>query len=383
MRIISFLLPVVFLAIVPVSLQLRVQLVSLSSSLWTETVGTGAHASDDESSLQVGSTIFDEKSTFTCSIYPEGPLLHLPRYKTPSFIIAGAQKAGTTALYALLSQVPFLQASKGFEVHFFDFQKAIQFETLTPHRFCKLYRDYLDEWEDNDTNQSLIFFEKTPAYFASPRAVANMRHFFHDRLGQSVKIIITLRDPVQRAYSWYKMRYFKKHKSGTEVPPFEDLVAQSIEDLRREPWIIAPPYDINRTTHYGSDEFNILPHQNNTLEYMEFLHRGFYAKQLEFWFQAFPRTNFKIIQYEKFSESTQEYLNDILDFVGLPSFNFSSLNEDHSHVNQDRQKSPLEIPPLLHHTREYLEHFYQPANNQLAELLGEEWKDAWKYDISY
>lgn len=311
----------------------------------------------------------------------------------PSFLIVGAQKAGTTALYALLNQVPSLQGTIDSETHFFDLYRHLNFSSLGHARFCKLYSKYQQEWETNGTSTTTpLYFEKTPNYMTSDKIAHNIHHFFHQRLQQRPKIIIILRDPVQRAYSWYKMKYFYEYLRGHRppLPPFETMVARTIHQLRHEQasWLQVPPYDPNRTEPYQANEFRILPHTtattptNDTLEYMNLLTRGLYSDQIRFWLDVFPAEDIKVIQYEKFNENKHGYLNDILEFVGAPPFVFSALHEDHSIANQLRSESSenLAIPPFLNHTQQFLQRFYQPANEDLANLLGEQWKDAWIYE---
>eukprot|EP00977_Amphora_coffeiformis_P012180 scaffold2997_cov182-Amphora_coffeaeformis.AAC.10 len=67
---------------------------------------------------------------------------------------------------------------------------------------------------------------------------------------------------------------------------------------------------------------------------------------------------------------TQEVLDEISNFVGIPSHNYTVdvlNNKYHEGVKAEMDAS----------TRDFLRRFYKPYNNELADLLGEEWRDVW------
>lgn len=106
------------------------------------------------------------------------------------FIIAGAQKSGTTALSAFLSGHPDIYFSKKKEIHFFD--KA--------NNYKKGLKHYISNW--NNFNSSHLWYgEATPYYIASREACQRISTHF-----PTAKMIVLLREPVQRAYSEYQMK---------------------------------------------------------------------------------------------------------------------------------------------------------------------------------
>ncbi|MGZ8918140.1 MAG: sulfotransferase family protein [Methylobacter sp.] len=106
----------------------------------------------------------------------------------PNFMIIGAQKAGTTALYEYLSRHPQIQPTKVKELHYFNcearYKNGIEF-----------YRSFFQL----DTESKLLF-DASPGYLNN--ANAPKRIYAHN---PNVKIIILLRDPVERAYSAWNM----------------------------------------------------------------------------------------------------------------------------------------------------------------------------------
>ena len=118
----------------------------------------------------------------------------------PSFIIAGVQKGGTTALSALLCTLKSITFSKKKELHFFDSTKKYD---LGLHEYIKHFPIHNST---ATTSQRIpIFGESTPFYIASRVACERIVKIIPD-----IKIIILLREPISRAYSEYQMkkRYF-------------------------------------------------------------------------------------------------------------------------------------------------------------------------------
>ena len=110
--------------------------------------------------------------------------------RKPNFFCIGAQKCGTTSLFNLLVEHEdiFLPSVK--EDHFFDVDE----------RFNKGLDWYLDQYF-KDANNEKIVGSITPDYLffnKCPKRIFNL-------LGKDIKLIIILRNPVDRAYSHYLM----------------------------------------------------------------------------------------------------------------------------------------------------------------------------------
>mmetsp|Transcript_20718 Transcript_20718/g.26776 ORF Transcript_20718/g.26776 Transcript_20718/m.26776 type:complete len:876 (+) Transcript_20718:2-2629(+) len=111
----------------------------------------------------------------------------------PSFIIAGTQKSGSTALTGFLLQHPNAKMARMKELHFFDDKR----------HYNMGLENYLEAFPDSEPGKENAFIsgEATPFYLHSSNACANMKHDIpHARL------IILLRNPVDRAYSEWQMK---------------------------------------------------------------------------------------------------------------------------------------------------------------------------------
>ena len=113
--------------------------------------------------------------------------------KMPNFLIIGAMKSGTTTLYNSLNQHPQVYMSRLKEPSFFAYDGTENFPITNLEDYQALF--------EGVTDQKAIG-EASTAYLFSPTATANIKNCL-----PQVKLITILRDPSQRAYSLYLMRY--------------------------------------------------------------------------------------------------------------------------------------------------------------------------------
>jgi hypothetical protein len=343
---------------------------------------------------------------YTCTLHNHShrhppTRIQLPMMKS-HFIIAGAQKSGTSALYYFLRQHPHLQASKGLETHFFDWYYPSTVQKLqwmadrnltTESEFqCAIKQAY---WEmlgvgissnssgsasTTTTNNeketatstshrdwnSIITFEKTPSYFFLDRIPELISSTFAAPPFQLPKIIIILRNPIDRAFSHWKMGAAQKGggKGKKLLVSFEDLVVKEIRSMRALGLTHAPPFvwpplsqqttTITTTTSNNTDtsptttdsflleksfSFQNLPNLSKTesdaahwkhyrkMFSQNYLQRSMYSTQLERWIQYFPlvqhtqqnKSLLRVIQFERFLSHPHEVFQDLLTFVGASS----------------------------------------------------------------
>jgi hypothetical protein len=188
------------------------------------------------------------------------------------FILAGAQKSGTTALHYFLSKHPNITMGDQQEMHFFDddeaFAAAVDYDVL--HRHFRR------------AGRSTIAGECTPSYLYWKPAAERIWQY-----NPKIKLLVLLRNPIDRAFAHWNMQRFK----GRE--PLDFLEAVKEEKIRIAG---APPIEARR---------------------FAYVDRGLYAQQLERFFQFFPREQVKVVKFEKFQEQQGETLNSIFSFLGL------------------------------------------------------------------
>ncbi len=198
----------------------------------------------------------------------------------PNFICPGAARSATTALYYLLIQHPrvFLPSLK--ETRFFtqDFEKGLSWYEE------KYYGGATDEIAVGDIS---------PVYLVDDRCPQRI----HDALGSDTKLIFMLRDPVERAYSHYRM--LRNHEF--ESLPFEEAIALD-EEAR-----VAK--SLKRYEHeYG----------------FQYLVESRYSLGIERFLEYFDRDRVKYVLFEEFTDDPEVQLIAILDFLGVPGqFDFN------------------------------------------------------------
>ena len=125
--------------------------------------------------------------------------------RLPDFCIIGSQKSGTSSLWHVLSQHPDLYLPKQKELNFFFLDS--EFEKGVSH--------YRSRFKDAGVGQKCG--EVSPGYFCHPRSPERMA-----RILPNAKLIVVLRDPVQRAYS----QYWDNRRWLAEGQSFQDYLNQ-------------------------------------------------------------------------------------------------------------------------------------------------------------
>jgi hypothetical protein len=111
----------------------------------------------------------------------------------PDFILVGPQKCATTWLYECLYEHPEVLLPETDSVHYFD---------MNYNKKEAWYQKFFSEY-DGET----IVGEETPSYIRDQRAPKRIAEVLPD-----VKLIFTLRNPIDRAYShWWHERSKNKH----------------------------------------------------------------------------------------------------------------------------------------------------------------------------
>lgn len=249
-------------------------------------------------------------------------------YPLPDFLIIGAQKCGTTSLYAYLMQHPGILQPKTKEIHYFE-------RTKNYSRGDAWYRRHFPSeslrksWKIK-LGYSPITGEATPC-MEHP----NVPKLVHELL-PNVKLIVLLRNPVDRAFSQY---HHNRKVPGREPLTFEEAIAESAKTLSHE-----EPKDERRLGQ---------PKRRN------YLIRGLYAEHLEYWFKYYPEESLHIVNSEEFFADPGSEVKRVLRFLEMPDFNIDCSVPRHV-GDYDTQMSQK--------MRECLEDFYRPHNRKLYEL---------------
>ena len=249
----------------------------------------------------------------------------------PSFIIIGAQRCGTTSLYDYLSHHPQIIPSPVKELFYFDDYYTRPIEWYKSFFPTKKEQEKLER----DLVARVITGEASPSYFFHPYAAKRIK----ETLPQ-VKLILVLRDPIERAYSHYN----HIRRLNREPLSFEEALAKEVER-------ITP--DIEKL---AKDEFYKADQRRD----YSYLTRGYYAKQLTEWYKYFPKEQLLVVQSEEFYRETPRVYNEIVEYLGLNSYTLPSFEA----------KNALKYAKMAPETKEKLKAYFAPKNEELYELLG-------------
>lgn len=242
-----------------------------------------------------------------------------PYVRQVSFLIAGAQKGGTTALFDYLTDYPDIALPAEKELHFFD--------------------DETQDWANPDYGAYHAQFpeaagrpcgEATPIYIYWPNCLERICAY-----NPAMKLIVVLRDPVQRAWSGWRMEYAR----GVETEPFAWCIREGRQRLfAAEPW-----------GHHR--EFS-------------YVERGFYGEQAERLLRLFPRDQLLFLKSDDLRADPSRPLAQVRAFLGLPRAATPAARE--SHVAQDMvYPSTLAAADV-----EHLRRVYAADAERLFELTG-------------
>ena len=246
----------------------------------------------------------------------------------PDFLIVGAQKSGTTSLFAYLAGHPRILPARRKEVHFFD---------LAWSRGIEWYRSFFPLI--SDLAPDLLTGEATPYLLFHPLCPGRVRSVVPD-----ARLIVVLRDPTARALSHYR----HERRLGHENQPLN--VALQLERERL------------------ADRDDWFAHQH-----FSYVARGEYVIQLRRWFESFPREQFVILPAEEMFSDPAGATNRVLAHLGLGPTERDSwpvFLPDGSRAGTPPGPAPDDRVDAAVEAR--LRAYFRPFNDELAALLGRE-----------
>jgi len=241
----------------------------------------------------------------------------------PSFFILGAQKSGTSSLFQFLVENDFVARNKQKEIYYFN----------NINNFERGQKWYLSHFKLLGKKPTC---DATANYFESKEAPNRLKSTF-----PNAKCVVLLRNPIDRAYSHYKMAV----KYGFESLSFSE--ALKIEDDRLA---------------YEREKLKSNRHRY-VYQRLGYRTKGLYADQLKIWKRTFTNDDqLLVVKSENLFENPTNTCNKILNFLELDSPITASLKK----INYS--ESTEELSPDL---RQELAAFYAPHNQELYNVVGE------------
>lgn len=274
------------------------------------TAKESAHAGSDATSpLQCGGITGSGCVSERCPLPPrfrDFPVLN------PCVIVAGAQKAGTTALYHLLVQNPIFSRPTHKEPQFLSIEEPLDCKAV------EWYRDVLQ------IHEGMALIDASTSYLWSPTATVRLPQFFVEPF-----IVVILRDPARRAFSSYLELY--KRQTHLETRSFEEILV-SLEGgntgslNEREMYALGDASGsghVNRGYTRNGYHQRVLFAPSFRAEFdnpdWPFLYfsGSLYSLHVDRLEKAFPG-RVKIIVFEDFVRRPDSIVADICEFMGLP-----------------------------------------------------------------
>ncbi len=191
------------------------------------------------------------------------------------FFIVGAPKAGTTSLYHYLNEHPKIIMSKEKEPDYFS-HEALKNQNIyyynmqidTEEKYHSLFNVERDDSILGEASVSYLFYEDVPAKIK--------------QYNKHAKIIIVLRNPIERAYSHYLMDF----RLGLVQNTFEEIIYRGSS---------------------VSKDFE--------LHYQQYIEVSQYFSQIERYLKIFGKENIHIIDYEDLQKDQEAVLKNIFLFL--------------------------------------------------------------------
>ena len=226
----------------------------------------------------------------------------------PHFLGIGVQKAGSTWLFENLQRHPDLFLPDSKELKYFS------------RRFHESLRGYSRHFAGANGK---VIGDLCTSYSLLPRS----RVRFIRRVMPEVRILVVLRNPIERAWSFANMQLVRDPDRR-----FEDVTEAEF------------------TAHFRSEKSR--KHSD-------------YRGLLERWFSVFPEEQLWVGFFEDISEQPQAFLMEIFDFLGVRT------TVDWDAFPYRRVINPGPRPPIPERFRSILEELYEPTLDWLKSRFGE------------
>jgi hypothetical protein len=245
----------------------------------------------------------------------------------PSALIIGTQKGGTTFLFDYLVQHPDVLPPLNKEIHYFDLNYA-RGVTWYRARFPYSYQ----------LRGHAMTLDASPYYLAHPLVPQRVTDLL-----PGAKLIVLLRNPVDRAFSHYQHEV----RGGRESLSFPQAIEREAERLAGE------EERLRQESAYYS-------YNHHRYSYML---RGVYIEQLRRWALHFPRSQLLVLQSERLFRDPAAATVAVQGFLGLRPQRFERYEPSYQGNYERGMSADL---------RTRLASYFEPYNRELYQWLGEE-----------
>jgi hypothetical protein len=265
-------------------------------------------------------------------------ILRRSPHAAPDFMIIGTPKSGTTSLFQYLIQHPKIIPSAKKELFYFSGRQAWGI------------RWYLKQFPVKEIKNGKLTFDGTPTYLYYKHGLQRI-----SRLLPNVKLIIILRNPIERAFSQWNFHkkgssFLLKHPKAKDQRPFKKAVQEEIKN------------------------------NSNVHPYFQYVIRGAYAKHLKNVYSYFSKKQVLLLDFAVLKNNPQAVLKKITDFLDIKFIyqKYDKSNEERTgllETKDDSKGQNLKVYNVSKYeesidkeTEQFLYNYYKPYNKELEQL---------------
>jgi hypothetical protein len=249
----------------------------------------------------------------------------------PDFLLIGVVKGGTTSFFWDLCCHVQIASPVCKEVNYFNLNTD---KSLNWYRAHFPMRSRL-----RNAVVRKITGEASARYFYTPDAPKQVQRFMPD-----VRLIVMLRNPVDRAFSQYQMHRRHASRHSRTLPTFEVQIRRELECARRHP-IQVEAYE----EAAGSYD-------------LRYVRRGVYLPFIHYWLSVFGREQMLILRSEDYFENPMPVLEQAFIFLAVSTDNLGHITPNRLNLGGYQDEMPADV-------RQELEEFFEPHNKALYEFL--------------
>ena len=212
------------------------------------------------------------------------------------FFIVGAPKSGTTSLYHYLSGHPQIEMSSQKEPDYFS-DKAIHEQGIY---YVKNRINTLAKYESLFAQkESVVYGEGSVSYLFYDNVAEDIKNY-----NPNAKIIIMLRNPIERAFSHYLMDY----RLGLISDSFENIIAKKSK------------------------------HKKSHLFYQQYIEVSKYATQIQRYLDFFEKDSILFIDYDDFKKNVSETVDKVYNFLNISTDFAANINTKYNAFTMPKNK---------------------------------------------
>ena len=207
----------------------------------------------------------------------------------PNFFIVGTPKAGTTSLYEYLQEHPDVYMSPIKETNYFSFEEIEKQGLFYNEEHINSIDKYLAQFADVRTEKAI--------------GEASVSYLFYDSVPDKIKnfnpnskIIIVLRNPIERGFSHYLM----DKRIGFVKNKYDDIVHKKSQNKKA------------------------------FLYYQQYVALGLYYEQLQRYFSVFDKKQILVLLYEDINQHIEKVVHNLYSFLEVDTSFQPDLNKKHN-----------------------------------------------------